>query len=194
MDRDWPAGLVARLAGGKPFHAAALVQIGWPSGTVRVHSGAGILSWGGHDWIGVGNAGWISLPEELQGISAEEGTLTLGGLPEDIEAELDDDARNNPVSIWFATVTTAGGTVIEQGPGLLWSGLIAKVSDTERPTDAGSDYILAVTVRGRASQRAVASAVHSRANQLAKFSGDTSMRWAEAGVARSRTGVTQWTA
>jgi hypothetical protein len=194
MTRGWPAGLVARIASGEPFHAAALVQIGWPSGTVRVHTGAGLLSWSGHDWIGVGEAGWISLPEELAGLSAEPGTLLLGGLPEEVEAELLDDPRGNPVSVWFATVTTAGGAVIEEGPGLLWTGLVTMVSDTERPSALGADYQISLTVTGRASQKQPLAAVHSRASQQARVPGDTSMRWAEAGLIRSRAGVKKWSA
>ena len=55
-------------------------ELDFSSGTLYVHDGLGTYTWGGEDWLGVGDFGSISSIEEGSEISAYSINLTLSAL------------------------------------------------------------------------------------------------------------------
>lgn len=94
-------------------------ELDFASGTLYVHDGIGTYTWGGNDWIGVGDFGGISSVEEGSEVSPYSLNLTLSGLDaglvstaltenyfmRDVNIYLglldeDDDLIDTPTQIW----------------------------------------------------------------------------------------------
>jgi hypothetical protein len=77
MSRGFPAAVATALA---QQHVAivSFAKLEFPSGTVYVHNSLGTYTWGGQDWLGVGDLGSISQVEEGLDVSPYAITLTLG--------------------------------------------------------------------------------------------------------------------
>lgn len=195
MSRGVNPAMTAVLATGV-FQPSVLVFIDWPGDPVRVHSGIGTLTWGGHDWLGIGvhgMGGRITLPGEAQGMAATEGQAVLGGLPDDIDAILATDARGADVRVWFALTTARAGSVLLASPVLAWAGFIDGMGDVEDGTD-GREVKRRVTVAlvSRASQRLAPSAYHTDEDQQAEFPGDTAGRWLRAARQRMQAEIVKF--
>ena len=61
-----------------------LVDLDFPSGHVRVHDGIGPLTFGGHEYLGVGTFGGMELDAEDSEVAAKGAKLTLSGIPGDL--------------------------------------------------------------------------------------------------------------
>jgi hypothetical protein len=57
------------------------LDLGFDSGTVRVHSWLGDITWGGHTYTGVGQLGTVGTVDEDSELSRTPITLTLSGIP-----------------------------------------------------------------------------------------------------------------
>jgi hypothetical protein len=58
----------------------SFAKLEFPSGTVYLHNSLGTFTWGGFDWLGVGDLGAISQVEEAMDVSPYAITLSLSGL------------------------------------------------------------------------------------------------------------------
>jgi hypothetical protein len=86
-----------------PRRAIALVQIGWPTGTVRAHTGAGPQLWDSNTWWGTGELGSIGVIKE--GNTAGQIQLTLRTTDSAQIAEaVKDDAAGSEVRIYLAAL------------------------------------------------------------------------------------------
>ena len=76
MSRGFPADVATALA---QQHVAivSFAKLEFPSGTVYLHNSLGTYTWGGQDWLGVGDLGSISQVEEGLDVSPYAITLTL---------------------------------------------------------------------------------------------------------------------
>lgn len=63
-----------------------LVELSFESGTVRLWTGIGDLTWGGHNWTGTGTLGRIGAIEETSETRAATVELELSGIPADVLA------------------------------------------------------------------------------------------------------------
>jgi hypothetical protein len=84
MSRDIPASTDAVLGGN--LEPIGLVELHFGSGTVRLWTGIGELSWNGHIWTGTGTLGRIGLMEETVETRAAGIELELSGVPGEILA------------------------------------------------------------------------------------------------------------
>lgn len=100
MSREMPAGFDAALSAAVVY-GAILVELEWPSGTVRTWNGYSDLSWDSKTWVGVGHLGGISeigeSPTERNGVQ-----LTLSGVPSSVISQaLENNSQGKPARIWF---------------------------------------------------------------------------------------------
>jgi len=169
------------------FYPVVLVQIDWPGEMVHVHSGVGVLAYDGHDWLGVGDAGGITLPGETMGMAQQPGTLTIGGAPVEIDEYLSLDVIGRSVQVLYGVVTSRAGTTLIGQPFDVFECEIDGVSDEQTP-DARS---ISLQVSPGPSQRSAGSAAHSFTDQSARFPDDTGGRLANAALSRSAV-VLRW--
>jgi hypothetical protein len=159
------------------FHPVTLVDLDWPAGRIRAHSGAGVIVWGGHDWMGVGDFGSITTPAETTGAAANRATLTLVGLPADVLGEALGTARNRPATIYAGATTSAGGAVLVGAPVDVFAGYVDATRFVLEREGAGVTHGVQVDLGSGPSARAAATVHHSAEDQAAKFPGDTAGRW-----------------
>jgi len=102
------------------FKNAAIADVVYPrwfaemefdSGTLRLWTGTGEISWNGEDWTGAGSLLNISLPEETQDLTAGSLTGTLVNVPDIRSLALNQDFSGRPVRVWLALLN-ADHTVI----------------------------------------------------------------------------------
>ena len=193
--REIDEDLLAALA--EPFHPVVLVFVDWPDDPVRVHSGSGTITWGGHDWTGLNglNAGTVTLPDEAASLAMVEGAAVVGGDPDRIDAVLADAeaAKGAAVQVWFGAVTERAGTVLIGEPFEAFSGKVGAVSDEDAP-DGEFDMLRRVTVQlvSGPSQRARASAHHSYEDQRRTDPTDTAGRWVIGAVSNLVAALPKW--
>lgn len=161
------------------FHPVAMVYLDWPGTPVYAHTGAGILTWGGHDWGGVGDFGQLDMPSEQTGMQAAVAAVTLIA-PADSLFELHGvEIRGMRAQIWAAVVTERGGHVIIGEPLSLFQGYM----DGRRFPIAEADGVRAQSVQiqlsAGPSARVTASPYHSREDQERAYPGDTAGRLVE---------------
>ena len=65
----------------------ALAQLDWPSAILRLHTGLGVLMWGGYEWIGLGDLAKIGNVKSATG-SPNKLDLTLSALDDGIKNEI----------------------------------------------------------------------------------------------------------
>lgn len=196
LTRGIDPALMAVLEAGA-FHPVVLVFVDWPDDPVRVHTGTGTITWGGHDWTGLNgmNAGAITLPAELSSLAMVEGEAVIGGDPDRIDDILDDAsaARGAAVQIWFGAVTEAAGTVLVGEPFCAFTGYAGAVTDTEAP-DGMIDTVRLVKLQlvSGPSQRSVAGATHNWHDQRRADPEDTAGRWVSAAISSFVASIPKW--
>ena len=79
MSRGFPTNVANALAT-QHVSLVTFVQLAFPSGTVYLHNSIGTYTFGGNDYLGVGDLGAISPLEEGADISPYQITLSLSGL------------------------------------------------------------------------------------------------------------------
>lgn len=169
-----------------------LVYIDWPSGVVRAHSGTGALTYDGETWIGVGELGGITIPDEAGGVVPSSAVLEIASTVDGLLAHVDEvDARGKQVDIYLGATTTPGGVTLVGVPHRFFTGSVSK-SDFDLADDR---RIATLTVQVKSGQPARASAqiVHSDEDQQVTVPGDTIFRRV-AHAEKWRTNPPQWPA
>ncbi len=162
------------------FFPVILVWLDWPDAEIRVHSGAGVLTHGGEDFAGVGAFGAIRLPQEGAGMASFAADLELVGLPDALDAYLDDPIRGRAGRVWFGAVTQQAGNVLIGDPVEVFSGTMDALRDVVTFTDASGQDVAQRSVRlqlsGGPGQRESASVYHTDEDQKATYPTDTAGR------------------
>lgn len=109
---------------------SVLVHMDLAGGHVRMNTSAWTLTWGGHDWQGLGTLMRIDTiddaPGEVRGLRFE-----LSGVPASMLAvALAEPVQGRPVSLWTALVSTA--TYAVEDASLDWRGRLDVMTITER--------------------------------------------------------------
>lgn len=178
LTRDVPAGLLAVLDG--PFFPVVLVEIDWPDGIVRMHTGVGTIAWDSVDWSGVGDLAALGVPEETVGLPPTRATLQLAGPLEDVLARLDDDVRGRGVRVLVGAVTTPAGATLVADPVEMFAGTLDTLAWEWAEIDGGDRAsVLETEIRTGPGARSAARITHSREDQAAAHSGDTAGRHIE---------------
>ena len=105
MSRDITAALADALDAAD-LRPAILFEGVFPSGTVRIWTGAGPVEWDGKTWTGVGVLLGLGALEETSDVVASGTTVSLSGVPLDLVGLAIDEARQGqPGRIWLALLT-----------------------------------------------------------------------------------------
>ena len=173
-----------------PFFTVGFAFLDWPDTPVYAHSGVGTITWGGHDWMGVGVLGDIEIPPESAGVAAVEAMLSLAGLSADIEDYADDEIRNRTVEIYLGTVAARpgdpGGTTLRGSPVSLFSGTMDGLSILASRGESGVTHQAKIPVATGPSARSAATIYHTDENQRARHPADTAGRLVILSYARAQ--------
>ena len=126
MSRGFPTNVATALA---QQHVAIVTfaKLEFPSGTVYVHNSLGTYTWGGQDWLGVGDLGSISQVEEGIDVSPYAITLTLSGLDATISgAALTEDYFMHPVTVYMGVLDADDALLAD--PTQIWSGFMDQMN------------------------------------------------------------------
>jgi hypothetical protein len=105
MSRDITAALADALDAAD-LRPAILFEGAFPSGMVRIWTGAGPVEWDGKTWTGVGVLLGLGALEETSDVVASGTTVSLSGVPLDLVGLAIDEARQGqPGRIWLALLT-----------------------------------------------------------------------------------------
>ena len=128
MSRGFPTAVATALAQ-QNVAIVTFAKLEFPSGTVYVHNSLGSYTWGGHDWLGVGDLGSISQVEEGLDVSPYAITLTLSGLDATISgAALTEDYYLHGVTVYLG-VLDADDVLIDT-PTQIWAGFMDQMNMT----------------------------------------------------------------
>ncbi len=105
------------------FKPIFLVEAEFTSGTIRVWTGPGNISWDSKTWTGVGDLGGISEIVEGTALRANSITLQLSGIPQALALKALDEVRSGkPCTVYFGALDSSGAVVAD--PFLAFRGLI----------------------------------------------------------------------
>ena len=128
MSRGFPAAVSTALAQ-QNVAIVTFAKLEFPSGTVYLHNSLGSYTWGGHDWLGVGDLGSISQVEEGLDVSPYAITLTLSGLDATISgAALTEDYYLHGVTVYLGVLDT--DDVLIDTPTQIWAGFMDQMNMT----------------------------------------------------------------
>jgi hypothetical protein len=111
MSRDIPAQLLGNLSDNvvHPFFA---IELNFDSGSIRLWTGVGTLTYEGQDYVGTGTLLAISSIEETSEIAVRGATLTLSGVPSEvISLALTSPYQGRVCNIYFGTKDKTLNTV-----------------------------------------------------------------------------------
>jgi hypothetical protein len=128
MSRGFPAAVATALAQ-QNVAIVTFAKLEFPSGTLYLHNSLGSYTWGGQEWLGVGDLGSISQVEEGLDVSPYAITLTLSGLDATISgAALTEDYYLHAVTVYLG-VLDADDVLIDT-PTQIWAGFMDQMNMT----------------------------------------------------------------
>lgn len=140
------AALAAALAA-REVPLFILIRAEFDSGTIRLWTGQGTLSWNSETWTGAGGViQSIQLPSETAEIRTAGGSITLNGLDPSILALADTEPyQGRPISIYIGAKDASGVVVVD--PDLAYLGTM----DVMEPTDAGDTATVTLSIESRSA-------------------------------------------
>lgn len=138
MSRDLTSAAIARI---DASHVRVLMfcSLDFDSGTLYVHNGIGTHTWGGHDWLGLGDFGGVDLIEEGEQATPYAVRLRLSGLDSTMASEaLTGDYHLREVVLYVGFLDSAN--VLVDTPDLIWSGQMDTIEVV-----AGTENVILVT-------------------------------------------------
>ena len=171
-----PAQLSA-MAG--PVYPILFAHADWPDDPVYAHTGKGTITWGGQDWVGVGQLGGVEVPAEASGtVATAEAILSLAGVPADLDGRADDVIRGRDVDLYLGFLTRRPddspelvGTPVDLFAGTMDGLDLAAAADGGRVLHSAR-----VTVATGPGARSMASISHSDEDQRRLYPDDTAGR------------------
>lgn len=172
-----PDALAAITAGGAGVYPVSFLWLDWPGEELRLHSGYGVISWGGHDWRGVGKAATASVPAETMGMASTPVKLAMAGLPPAIWEALEAPIRNRDGEMWMAVTREVEDELeIIGAPWDHYAGYMDASRYAGREGSAGPLHQMQLDLKSGPSARAAASVFHSYDDQMLAYPGDTGGR------------------
>lgn len=102
------AAAIAAHAEGVEF-----VDLDFPSGHLRLHTGSGTINWGGYDWLGVGQLGDIEQVREDAELRPNALRLTLSGVDAAlVSAAMTEQYHGRSVSVYLGMINPDTGALI----------------------------------------------------------------------------------
>lgn len=137
MSRGLSASVISALSS-NTVRPIIFAELDFSSGVLYVHDGIGTYTWGGQDWLGVGNFGAISNIQEGAEVSPYSLTLTLSGVDTGLTGTaLNEDYFMRDVNIYLGLLDE--DDVLVETPAQIWSGFMDVMSVTLG--SSGSDSI-----------------------------------------------------
>lgn len=131
MSRDLTAGMLAEVTA-ESLSPVMLAFFDFQAGAARMWTGIGTLTWGGHDYLGLGNMGAISPLEESTDLRANGISFQLSGVPSAMLATaLGDNYQGRDVKLWLGAINSSGAIVTD--PYQIFSGRMDTVEIDEGP-------------------------------------------------------------
>lgn len=144
-------------------------ELDFSSGILYVHDGLGTYTWGGEDWLGVGDFGSISSIEEGSEISAYSINLTLSALDSTMAgAALTEDYFMRDVTIYMGILDEDDALV--DTPVQVWAGFMDVMSITAGASGGDSISLTCESELGKFDRSSNLKYTH--ANQQKKDSTD----------------------
>ena len=143
MSRALTSGAVAATTATavKPI---LLAELDFSSGFVRCWTGVGTLSWGGNSWLGTGDFGGVSAPEEAGDLRATSITFSMSGIPNAlVTSVLGEHYRGRSAKLWWAFLDASNAIVAD--PFLIFGGRM----DTVAILRGGESATVTVTAESR---------------------------------------------
>jgi len=168
MSRGFPTAVSTALAQNH-VSIVTFAKLEFPSGTVYVHNSLGTYTWGGQDWLGVGDLGSISQVEEGVDISPYAITLTLSGLDATISgAALTEDYFMHPVTVYMGVLNADDSLIAD--PTQIWAGFMDQMNVSLGADGGDAIQLIAESELSRFDSSA--NLMYTNAAQQEKSSGD----------------------
>lgn len=143
MSRELTSGVVSEIT--SPDLAPFLLFEGvFASGTLRVWSGIGDLSWNSYTWSGVGSLASISSITEAAETSAQGITVSLSGIPSSLVSLFLGDVRQGSVGKVYLGFMNSSNQVIDS-PFMLFEGRL----DVPSMEESGDSAIISISYESR---------------------------------------------
>lgn len=142
MSRGLSAGMLSQI-GSASVTPILLFYGEFASGTVRMWSGIGDLSWDSQTWIGAGNLVQVSNIEETSEIKASGIVVTFNGIPADLLSLVLTDVRQGALGRIYLGFLSSGSVVAT--PWLIFEGRI----DTPVINEEAETCSIAITYESR---------------------------------------------
>jgi hypothetical protein len=165
MTRALTAAVEAEIALG--YHKPFRLFFGDFPTPWRTWTGYGTLDWGGHEWVGIGDALKMSASEETVDTGGEGLELVLSGVdPAKLSLVLSQDISGRDVEIWFGFLDASNAIIPD--PWLEYAGLADLLSHTED----GREAVLSLKLETPWSDTDATNFRYTDASQKGLFPGD----------------------
>ena len=143
MSRNLSAGVISEIT--SPDLSPFLLFEGvFASGTLRVWSGVGDLSWNSYTWSGVGSLASISSVTETAETSAQGITVSLSGIPSSLVSLFLGDVRQGSAGKVYLGFMNDSNQVISS-PYMLFEGRL----DVPAMEESGETAVISITYESR---------------------------------------------
>ena len=168
MSRGFPSAVLTALSE-QHVVLVTFAELQFPSGTLYLHNSIGTYTWGGQDWLGVGDLGEISQIEEGAEISPYKITLSLSGLDPDISgAALTEDYYLQPVKVYLGVLDSDDDLIAD--PTIVWEGSMDQMMVS---VGAEGGDVISLTAESELARFDKASNLrYTDTQQQSEFSGD----------------------
>jgi hypothetical protein len=173
---------MAAAIAGKFLYPMLLVDLTINSQVLHIWSGVGIFNWNGNGYVGVGDLGQVTAPQEGVEVQAGGASLQLSAVnPADLADALSDLQLGAPAAIWLGVLNTQTLQLVDQ-PIVLFAGIVDAPSvQLGAEQGAGGEPAKGVitvpvesrlTLLGAGQQRK-----YARADQALKYPDDLAFDW-----------------
>lgn len=162
-------------AEGVHVEGVTFAALDFPSGYLRVHTRVGTLTWGGYDWLGVGQFGGVSEVSEDAMLRPSGVTLTLSGVDTNVVSAAVFEAYHGRAAYVYRGFFNTTTLALAADPQLVFRGLMDTM-EVELGQNVGS---IAVTCEGELARwQRHQGALYSHESQAALMvaHGDTTDR------------------
>jgi hypothetical protein len=168
MSRGFPTNVATALAQ-QHVGIVTFAKLEFPSGTVYVHNSLGTYTWGGQDWLGVGDLGSISQVQEGIDVSPYAITLTLSGLDTTISgAALTEDYFMRPVTVYMGVLDADDALIAD--PTQIWAGFMDQMNVSLGADGGDAIQLIAESELSRFDMSR--NLMYTNAAQQERYSGD----------------------
>lgn len=171
MSRNLSPAMVNAVTG-QVHHPLFLVKCEFASGTTRVWTGTGTISYASEDYLGLGHLLGVDLPEEASDGAANGATLTLSGVDSSWNSLVyNENYQGRACSIFYGELTDAG--VLIADPILIFKG----VMDVMTVVDGRQTSNISLTVERRTLDPRPVGGRYDHQDQLRRYPGDLGLQY-----------------